>query len=173
MLSPYKMYKFDVQNQHKKKVTWGPKGNPLPSIGKGSLCYEHYNVDWAVHRLTPEVMDRSKTGGRAHRTLASLAERHSGAEGVAPEKMAQHLRNTSPRWGEGHAPGRRPRYAKPRPTSVNVSRKTVYVVAGAAAVGAGGAYYYRRRKNKLERVRKAQHHDTFTATHSAITAKRH
>lgn len=174
MLNPHKMYKQDKARQHKSKVTWGPSGKPKSGMS-GSTCYEHYNVDWTVHRLTPEILDRAKEGGRVHKKI------HKGVNKFASEgttghmnktELANHMRATSPRWGDGHAPGRHMRKVKPRPTSVNVNGKHAAVAVGGVAAVAGGAYYYRHRKNKLERVENP-HHKGFHATHLAIAGRRH
>lgn len=139
MLSPYKLYKHDVQNQHKAKVTWGPKGKPGAGCS-GSACYRHYNVDWTVHRLAPTVYERAKPHGKTRAVMGKAM--HSERIGMTKKNIRRapsHLRETSPRWGDGIAPGRRSRNVVPHPHDTEIS-KTTYKVVGGAAVAAGAAY---------------------------------
>lgn len=151
MLSPYKLAKHDFKHRQP-AVTYGPGGKPSKGR-KGTICYRSGTVDWTVHRYAPAVYANAKPGSRRRKAVDHAIKSQTG-QSVHSSHVAGHLAKSSPRWGEGVAPGRTGRTPVPMPhkKNVQVSKKT-YAVAGAATAGAG-YYYYRKRKNgKVEKVR--------------------
>lgn len=158
MLSPYKLYKHDMPKA-RVAVTQGPKGKPPPGC-KGTMCYEHKNVDWTLHRLAPAIHARTPKGSMRRKMIENAmssspeqAKKHPSIAGMT-KTNAKHtghfLKKMSPRWGEGKAPGRRPRKIVPIPPKgeVEVSKKTY--VASAAALGGTGTVAVKHQQRRAE-----------------------
>lgn len=171
ILSPYKLAKHDIQNQ-RRAVTKGPKGHPGKGCS-GSICYNHPTVDWTVHRLAPAIHADAKKGGKVRGVMETamqhpnrkskigkkIVDKYPALEGMSKRNtrhMGKFLRDTSPRWGEGHAAGLRGRKTVPLPKDRYVSGKTMAVVGGAAAA-AGGYEAYKHRKEIKEKVGQFAH----------------
>lgn len=157
MLSPLKLYKHDMPKQHialTRGMTPGStvRGKPKPGC-TGSVCYRHKNLDWAVHRLGPAVYERAKPGGPTRKILGKATKQISGNEGGRRPKMT--MQRTSPRWGEGKIPGRKPRKIVPLPKkgTAEVSKKTKVAVVGTAGAGTVAVKHNKRRADGNHGVR--------------------